>query len=165
MHFVVCPFVLFLSGIVVLRLNYSSDYLFGTFKLTSHNNCLQSMSHYYKVSRFIQKSMWQNISFEFDIVIFNIYTKLPKKKWRRSILSKEIRHTEFKISTEISSSWRTSCENRFTRLFGMMIIWNFQLTNIKTVQSCFKELPHQVPIPSHMWFMGRFLRFQRIKKC
>ena len=69
LQIVVCPFVLFLLGIVVLRLNFSSDYIFGTslvplwylfggtFKLTSHNICLRSMSHYYKISRVIQESM------------------------------------------------------------------------------------------------------------
>jgi len=98
------------------------------------------------------------MSFEFDIVIFNIYTKLQNKMM-------QVRHTEFNISTEISSSRRTSWDDRLTRLFGMMIILNFQLTNINTVQSCFKERPYQVPIPSHMWFLGRILRFQRIKKC
>jgi len=86
-------------------------------------------------------------------------------KWRRSILSKEIRHTEFKISTEISSSRRMSWDNRLTRLFGMMIILNFQLTNMNTVQSCFKWRPYQVPIPSHRWFLGKIFRFQTIKKC
>jgi hypothetical protein len=70
---------------IVLRLNYSSDYLFGgTFKLTSHNICLRSMSHYYKVSRFIQESMWQNITKNRDEFWCNkmFLTNLMSLNWK-----------------------------------------------------------------------------------